>query len=44
MPKCPRCQKEVYFGKGFLPLPGTGAGLWVLYCTSLQIAGVSQSC
>lgn len=20
MPKCPRCQKEVYFGKGF-PLP-----------------------
>lgn len=21
MPKCPRCQKEVYFGKGFLPLP-----------------------
>lgn len=21
MPKCPRCDKEVYFGKGFLPPP-----------------------
>lgn len=44
MPKCPRCQKEVYFGKGFLPrpsrpasghLPGTDAALWVLWAPRL---------
>lgn len=40
MPKCPRCQKEVYFGKGFLslpsrPHPGGHAGLYILWAPRL---------